>query len=335
MKKDYYKIVLEKTFNRYNLIEFGGTVDSISVFRCNKCNNTFKGTVHRLLRPNTNMKCPFCEGRHKNPSLEQIEYKINKTDSDYLLVEYSGGVSKKSKLLHKKCNNIWDIRLLSFFNGDRCPKCSHGSRRYTDTEIINMLPNNISLVQSYYSIICGKDHTHLFKCNVCNHEWSTRLSNITREFGSRCPQCIAAEKDSKAIKFIKNYLNDKKVDFIAEASFKDCRDKRLLKFDIYIKNINTIIEFDGAQHFDGNIFYKNTSQIYQNRDYIKNEYCITKNINLLRIPYTCKENSIKNILDELISTGIISRKTVVNYKLYYNNLNKNYYTSSAIKCSGK
>ena len=94
MKKDYYKIVLEKTFNRYNLIEFGGTVDSISVFRCNKCNNTFKGTVHRLLRPNTNMKCPFCEGRHKNPSLEQIEYKISKTNSDYLLVEYSGGIGK-------------------------------------------------------------------------------------------------------------------------------------------------------------------------------------------------------------------------------------------------
>ena len=62
------------------------------------------------------------------------------------------------------------------------------------------------------------------------------------------------------------------------------------KFDIYIKDLNIIIECDGVQHDDKNAYYNKlvlkvgyTPSFIT--DKIKEEYCKQNNIKLIRIPY--------------------------------------------------
>ena len=100
---------------------------------------------------------------------------------------------------------------------------------------------------------------------------------------------------------IHEWLIKNNILFEEQYEFEDLKDKRKLKFDFYIPIINTLIEFDGEQHFiqrrddlDGSKL-----KITQNHDKMKNEYCKNNNIPLLRISY--KEfKSVEKILTEKI-----------------------------------
>ena len=91
--------------------------------------------------------------------------------------------------------------------------------------------------------------------------------------------------------------------YISQYKFSDCKDKNSLPFDLYLPEYNTIIETDGEQHYrpikwSSNITDKQAEdnlQLVQFHDKIKTEYCYSKGINLIRIPYWKKEN-IKEIL---------------------------------------
>ena len=70
------------------------------------------------------------------------------------------------------------------------------------------------------------------------------------------------------------------------------------RFDFYLPDYNTIIEYDGIQHFiQGSGVFDNKEKFArtQEHDSIKNQYCKDKNIALLRIPYWDK-NNIKQIV---------------------------------------
>ena len=61
---------------------------------------------------------------------------------------------------------------------------------------------------------------------------------------------------------------------------------------------NRIIEFDGKQHFQSCSWY-NTEQDFQNavaRDAEKNKYCFNKGIEIVRIPYTERDNITLDML---------------------------------------
>ena len=87
-----------------------------------------------------------------------------------------------------------------------------------------------------------------------------------------------------------NILKKEGVNFQREFTpldLKSLRGKRL-RFDFFLEDKNTIIEFDGEQHFFFNKkFHQNQQgfQYYQESDAIKNEYCLAKKILLYRIPF--------------------------------------------------
>ena len=69
-----------------------------------------------------------------------------------------------------------------------------------------------------------------------------------------------------------------------------------MRFDFAIYNQNTllyIIEYDGIQHFERGHF-PNTFDMTHKNDLLKNQYCFTHNIPLIRIPYD-KEYSINDL----------------------------------------
>ena len=65
-----------------------------------------------------------------------------------------------------------------------------------------------------------------------------------------------------------------------------------MRFDFYLTKENRLIEFDGEQHFlaNGGWNDENNLVLVQKRDKIKNEYALSHNIPLVRIPYWERDN---------------------------------------------
>lgn len=80
-----------------------------------------------------------------------------------------------------------------------------------------------------------------------------------------------------------------------------------MPFDFYIPSQNIAIEYDGEQHFQpvnlGGISDESAMKEFrltQKRDAIKNQYCQTNGIQLIRIPYT-QFDSIETILNQQLA----------------------------------
>lgn len=84
-----------------------------------------------------------------------------------------------------------------------------------------------------------------------------------------------------------------------EKIFEDCNNKvegkycRPLRFDFYIPDINTVIEYDGEQHFNPKTKYARKYDEIQENDKIKNEYCFNNGIKLIRVHYKFPSNQIE------------------------------------------
>lgn len=126
-------------------------------------------------------------------------------------------------------------------------------------------------------------------------------NGATRSCG--CTSSYGEEKIAKILK--ENNINFKKSYYFSECVVYKGHP---LKFDFGILDDNNklkyLIEYDGEQHYNITGGWSNQEHLnnLQQRDKIKNEYCLINNIPLIRIPYT-KYNSL-TIEDLLLQTSI-------------------------------
>ena len=132
-----------------------------------------------------------------------------------------------------------------------------------------------------------KGHTtrYICKCDCGGTVNTTRDSLITGETIS-CG-CIKSKGEWKVSKI----LTENEIIFEKQKSFDDFRNEThgVPRYDFYISEGNYLIEYDGEQHFMHTNLGWNDEEHFkkvQQRDKIKNEYCVKKNIPLIRIPYT-------------------------------------------------
>lgn len=88
-----------------------------------------------------------------------------------------------------------------------------------------------------------------------------------------------------------------------EKTFEDCTNTnkgaycRKLEFDFWIPELNTIIEYDGDQHFrPSSKFGLEKFEKTNENDRIKNDYCFEKGIKLIRIHYRFPVDKIEKSL---------------------------------------
>lgn len=201
------------------------------------------------------------------------------------------------------------MRASNFHNGKRCPKChfENARKRFSFSqekvcEIINSMGGELLNPHDYIN----QDIKNLnIKCPRCHENiFTTSLKHFKQHGGQSCPQCY--RKESVGERRIRQWLENNNIIYVSEKWFDDCRDKNPLPFDFYLPTKNIIIEFDGKQHFEETHFFSNQNKeinsitsYTQYHDIIKNEYCKSNNINLIRIPYT-QINNIETILKEKI-----------------------------------
>jgi lactam utilization protein B len=122
---------------------------------------------------------------------------------------------------------------------------------------------------------------------------------------SGCPWC----RHSIGERIILDWFKKRNIEIEHHFSYPDLLGLggRPLEFDFRIKRANSLIEYDGEQHFRPVRFNgiseekaKEQFKKLQYHDTLKNQYCIEKNIPLLRINY--KEfNNIPEILTNSLS----------------------------------
>jgi len=101
---------------------------------------------------------------------------------------------------------------------------------------------------------------------------------------------------------IEKYLIEHRIDFIKQHWFVDCRNILPLPFDFYLPKLNTLIEYDGKQHFESVDLFGGEKglKIRKECDSIKNKYCEKNRISLLRISYL---EDVKYKLDKYLTTS--------------------------------
>ena len=101
--------------------------------------------------------------------------------------------------------------------------------------------------------------------------------------------------------YIESLLIGIGANFKPQYSFDDCVYINKLRFDFYLPSYNTLIEFQGKQHYQVIEYMGGITdfKLRQLRDDIKRKYCISNNINLLEIRYDEIDN-INNILSSYL-----------------------------------
>lgn len=116
-------------------------------------------------------------------------------------------------------------------------------------------------------------------CPTCKKEKRVFIYQLTK-YGFVCGTC--SSKISYPERFIISLLQEGGVEFETQYTYKDCRDKSLLPFDIFIPSISSVVEMQGLQHVKdiGYMDHERTKQT----DIIKKKYCEDNDINYIEIP---------------------------------------------------
>lgn len=210
-----------------------------------------------------------------------------RSDSVWVGGEYKNQNSEL--ILRCSCGNEFTASCQLIFYGRtflKCRACSaklrSSDQRLSLEDVANYASDNgaVLLSSSYFN--AREDLT--FRC-ACGRNFKRRWNDFYSKKNYRCTYC--AKRVSKGEWAIEKYLTDRGVFYETQKRFPDCADQRPLPFDFYIPDANLCIEFDGEQHFRAIAFGadKDHFDMLKAHDKIKDDYCKSKGIILVRIPY--------------------------------------------------
>lgn len=143
----------------------------------------------------------------------------------------------------------------------------------------------------------GGDKLHwLCRC-ICGTTTSVDTNSLTSGNTVSC----GCTRMSFHEQYIADLLEEHGIDFERQKKFQDCKNVRPLPFDFYLPNLNTVVEYDGRQHYKAVEFFggEDALRTRQHCDEIKNTYCHENNIRLIRLPYTMSRAEIAQTINTL------------------------------------
>lgn len=111
------------------------------------------------------------------------------------------------------------------------------------------------------------------------------VNHINRAQG--CPTCSQSQGERAIALMLERF----KILYVREMKFDECRSKKPLPFDFWLPDHNTLIEYDGEQHFASDPFFGGDEGLkeLQRRDGIKTRYAKQAGKKLIRIRYSVSD----------------------------------------------
>ena len=194
------------------------------------------------------------------------------------------------------CEHIFEMRPNDILNGQTCPKCAMARRREAKAKRrlgLEEFSERIAAsdVGKKWKLVDNQEYvdnkkSYRIQCTKCNQE--VLMSPVNFAQGRRCPRRCHGGL-SRGARAVKDWLDTRRYTYQMEFKFPDCRHQRTLSFDfaVFVEGKIFLIEYDGELH-DRSRFSGPESQSVeacQIRDAIKDQYCQTNSIPLLRIDY--------------------------------------------------
>ncbi|HBJ1650946.1 TPA: hypothetical protein LA460_003380 [Clostridium botulinum] len=270
-------------------------------WKCLIHNNVFDRSWNSI--KNGSVMCPECELiSFRNKRCHTLEYvKLKALENFNINIVSKEYVNNETKL-DFICNNHKDLGVQHITWGnmlDSVHPCSHCLKKIVLKKTMKSHENFIKQVKEIhgnkYIVLSEYEGSNKYVqvyCLKCKNEFNIRASHLLEGHG--CGICTKS-KGEEQIKLILDKYN---INYIREYRFNDCRGvKKLLPFDFYLKDLNLLIEYQGKQHYEPVEMFGGQKQFetQQINDNCKRQYCKSKNINLLEIPYW-DFNNIETIL---------------------------------------
>lgn len=301
--KSYSERVTRETHGEYAFFgEYKG-VHRYGSYYHTVCGQVTKIRPVEFFNAKSNTRCRWCLTRRQSKTADWFVHEVKSLvgDTYEVLTDYTRAKNKVS-MKHKECGYVWKVTPDNFLRrNSRCPKCNKNARLDNKgfIEYMSMVLGDEYRVDGNYVNMHVKIRmTHL----SCGNTWEVEPSSLVQ--GTRCPKCSS----SKGEKLVESVLSSYKVNFTAQKRFEDCRYILPLPFDFYLPDINTLIEYDGEQHYrpvdfngSGMESAERLFRLGKVRDGIKNKYAKDNGITLLRIPYWLNDEEVIDLVKGIIS----------------------------------
>lgn len=267
----------------YSMVEYNCSKTKVKII-CKEHGPFEQLPYNHLLGKGCNICKPNFGNKLRLEDFIKMSNRIHNFEYDYSLVNYINNKTKV-KIICKK-HGVFEQEPRGHLSGLKCATCQ-GNKKLTKLDFIercSILFNNkydysnseIDGTKSKTNIICPK-----------HGNFTQAVESHLRGHG--CPRC----NDSKGEKIISWFLDKRNINYETQKMFDGCVDVRKLRFDFYIPDINTCIEFDGKHHFEVIEYGPSKLEDTKRKDKIKNKFCEDNKIRLIRISYD------QNIVEQL------------------------------------
>ena len=261
----------------YSQVRYNGNKNSVNII-C-KIHGVFKQLPNAHLGGSG---CPCCAGnvRETTDSFIKKAIKIHGDRYDYSLAVYK--TNKEEVAIICKKHGIFHMRPDSHTNSKQgCSKCYFESRTKTTDDFIlrsNIIHNNkFDYSKTIYKHANSKV---LINCPLHGDFYQVARHHLR---GRGCPLC----RISKGEERVKFFLDKNNIEYTCQKKITKIKPYNLLRFDFYLPFLNTLIEYQGQQHyysvdyFGGNRVFVNQKRIDNDKAFIAK----TNGYNFIIIPY--------------------------------------------------
>ncbi|MFW6219237.1 MAG: hypothetical protein ACOC33_00085 [bacterium] len=295
------KIIHEGKDYDYSNVIYDGMYKKIKI-GCIEHGYFFQRPVNHL----RGQGCPKCANNVKLTKEDVIRKGNEKHNFKYDYSKISDKLENgkiKIKISCPEHGYFWQ-RIMNHLRGDGCPKCA-GLAKLTKEDIIRRGKKKHNNFYDYSEI--GDDYkNNQSKIKISCPEHGFFYQQINNHLnGQGCPKC----RQSKGEKILCIVLEKFKINYIEQYKIKN----KIYKYDFYLPEYNSVIEYHGKQHFIPIKFFggeKSFKKQYK-RDLEKYNHCKNNKIQYILI----EKSDLKNI-DKILLEKINSGKSST---LYENN----------------
>ena len=276
---------------------------------CNTCKKYFtQNTMIHMV----GQGCPICGFKTRNKKLEKgFEYfraKMSITHNNIYEYDKNSFINIKYPIKIKCKIHGWFIQSINnhLYGKTKCPKCSEELQ--SSWAKISISPEEFKnraymLHGNKYDYSKVKyEKTEGNVCIICPKHgefWQTPHNHF---HGTGCPKC----KESFGEKAIRLWLDQNNIQYEQQKRFEWCRNKNPLPYDFYLPKYNTLIEYNGRQHYMTLPVWKHgdkSLRLLKLRDKHKRLSAVKNNMNFIVISYK-NYDKINSIMNKIIKRSV-------------------------------
>jgi len=311
-KNDWKQLINDNNKNNYEIMKYPTSGKDFVLFKNN--NIELKQRAERFINGNLHRKL-IGDKIVKSQRLTEKDVLECTKGTDFIIINnFNDYKNTQSNLTfkHLLCNRVFTRALSNFKKNKKCPFCYKENRKpVIRTKTTKQFKEDVFKIYGTEYTVLSEYTGSTYKIKVrhekCGTEFKTTAGKFLNCRGYGCSKCYGKSIGEFALKSI---LTKRNIIFQEQKIFENLKMKKELLVDFFLKDFNLVIEYDGEQHYKPvKIFHNNTSfKSVKESDRLKNLYCKTNNINLLRIPFW-EFNSLNKIIDTTLSE-LINRKTI-------------------------